>query len=163
MDLKKMMTFLGMLVGALMLMSASCNKDESDDPGGSCTGYVSATASGELNATLCMEALVSYDYVDGESLSFITRQDGEPIYSCTIQLRSYAGPITGVGTYNCGLDEVGYVELDIHGTDNEFYKAQSGTLTVTQLDATNFQATFNIVAKGYYNGKTLNLSGTAGI
>ncbi len=163
MELKKLMAFLGLTLGVLMLMSASCNKDESDDPGGSCTGFISATATGELNATLCMEALVSYDYTEGESLSLIARQDGEPIYSCTIQLRSYAGPITGVGTYTCGLDEVGYVELDIHGAENEFYKAQSGTITVTQLNATNFQATFNVVTKGYYNGKTLNLSGTAGI
>ncbi len=161
MNVRKILLVFGLITGLLTLMSASCNKDEGDDPGSSCTGYVSATATGEINTTLCTNAFVSYSYIPGESLSFVTRQDGEPIYSITIQLRSYAGTISGVGTYSCGLDEVGYVELDIHGDDSEFYKAESGTLTITQLSETNIEASFSVVTKGYYNGKIVNLNGTA--
>lgn len=163
MKIEKVLFYLSLIVGLTLLMSTTCEKDDSNDPAGTCDGYVSATTSGELNATLCFDVLVSYEYSSGESLSFVTRQDGEPIYSCTIQMSSGNGTFNGPGTYQCGFDEPGYLELDIHGVENEFYKAQSGTITITQLDESHFNATFNVVTVGYYNEKTVTIVGTAKI
>jgi len=160
MRFRQILFFFTLVLGMFVLMSGSCNKNETEDPSGSCTGYVTATATGAFTSNLCFDVLVSYSYVPGESLNFVTRQDGEPTYSCTIQLNSGNGSFNGPGTYACGFDEVAYVELDIHGTDNEYYKAKSGTITITQIDEAHLSATFNVVTEGYYNAKSLNFSGT---
>ncbi len=160
MRLRQLLFLFTLGLGMFVLMSGSCNKSETTDPDATCTGYVSANATGAFAAKLCFDVLVSYSYVPGESLNFVTRQDGDPIYSCNIQLNGGEGAFNGPGTYSCGFDEVGYVELDIHGADNEYYKAKSGTITITQVDATNFSATFNVVTEGYYNAKSLTFSGT---
>ncbi len=158
MKLKKLFLLFGLSLLMTVFMSTTCEKDDPDDPGsGGCTAFVSGSTTGALNGTYCFEVLVSYDYSPGESFSMVTRQDGDPIYSCTLQ--SYSG-FTGPGTYSCGYDEPAYIELVVHGTDNEFYKAQSGTLTITEVDGSHLKGSFNVVAKGYYNEQTINFSGT---
>lgn len=156
-----MILFFGLAIGLITLMSTTCKKSDPDEPDpNTCSGYITASATGNLTANFCFDKLAEYIYVPGETVSFITNQEGEPFYSCHIQLNSYNGAFNGAGTYNCGFEEVGYVELVVHGTDNEFYKAQSGTITITQVDDTHFKATFNVVLVGYYNEKTVNFSGT---
>jgi hypothetical protein len=160
MNFKKLLFNFTLIAGLTILMSTTCKKDEPNDPSGNCDGYASANASGQISTSLCFNALVSYQYTADESLSFVARQDGDPTYSINIQMTSGNGAFNGPGTYSCGFDAPGYVELDIHGSDDEFYKAQSGTITITTVDNTHFNATFNVVTVGYYNEKTVNLSGT---
>lgn len=149
------MILLGLAIGLITLMSSQCNNDDPDDPA-SCDGYAKATSSGFINADYCFNALVHYNYEVDQSIMFSARQDGEPIYACTINVHSF----TGTGTYNCGTDEPGFVELVLHGDDNEFYKSQSGTVTITQFDDLHLEASFNVTAVGYYNEETINFTGS---
>lgn len=161
MKLKRFVFVFFIAIGLVSLMSTTCSKDDQNDPnGGTCTGSVSAKTTGNLTADYCFDVLVSYEYVTNQSLSLVCRQDGDPIYSCSISLNASNGNFTGPGTYNCGFDEVGYVELDIHGNDNEYYKAQSGTITITEVDETHFVGSFSVSTIGYYNGKTVSFTGT---
>lgn len=67
------------------------------------------------------------------------------------------------GTYNCGQGNPGFVELiyeAIDGNEQEFYKSQSGTLTITQVDANHFIGSFDVVALGYYGHESINFKGT---
>lgn len=148
------MILLGLAMGLITLMSSQCNNSDPDDP--SCDGYAAAAASGFVNADFCFNALVHYNYEADQSIMFSARQDGEPIYACTINVHSF----TGTGTYNCGPDAPGFVELVLHGDDSEFYKSKSGTVTITQFDDLHLEANFNVTAVGYYNEETINFSGS---
>jgi hypothetical protein len=86
----------------------------------------------------------------------VFRKSADSNYACDISV----SPFTGAKSYNCGPNSPGYVELVIHGKNNEYYKAQSGTITVSQADVSHFKATFNVTTKGYNNGKTVNLQGS---
>lgn len=157
MKVRKWLLLISMSMVLTVFMSTTCEKDDPDPNPGGCNAYVTATSTGAISASYCFEVLVSYNYTAGESLNLVTRQDGETIYGCTIQISS---AFNGPGTYNCGFDDPAYIELILHGSDNEFYKAQSGTLTITQVDASHLTATFNVVTKGYYNQQSLNFTGT---
>ena len=155
MKVKKIILLLSIAVGLTLLMSTKCEKDDPDNPT-TCEGIVSATASGYVNADFCFDALVTYENNDNQDLYFTVRQDGEPIYSCTIDIAVLDGP----GTYNFAVDSPYYIELVVHGDENEFYKGQSGSITISQVDAANFVASFNAVTLGYYNEQTVNFSGS---
>ncbi len=149
----------------MAVLTTSCEKDESDNPE-SCTGIASAQATGEVSINLCFNEEKHFNYEQGSLIYIGCIQTGDPIYSLTVSVNTYG--LAGVpdllvpGTYSCDIDDsesAGYVELVVHGDENEFFKSQSGTVTITEMSDNSFQATFNVVTKGYNNGGTLSLSG----
>ena len=143
---------------AAMLSSTSCNKDddETDEGNSSCNGYVSASISGAIDATICLDRYVSYINNSNETVTLTVGETNSITYSMFIQARDNFG---GTGTFSCGMNEKGYVELDIHGDNSEFYKSTSGTLTITKVDASSFEGKFDVTCKGYNNGKEVKLTG----
>ena len=154
MKVKRMMFFLGLALGLITLMSSECNNSDPVDP--SCDGIIVASATGFLTESFCFDILVTYDYKGADGIDIAARQEGDVEYAFAINLYGYNGP----GTYNLGPESHGFAELIIHGDDNEFYKVQSGTLSITEADASTMKATFSIVTVGYYNGQTVNISGS---
>ena len=155
MKMKKLFFIVAITVGLTTLMSTTCKKDEPETPV-TCNGFVSASSTGKIINTYCFNALVSYDYVSGESLSLLCRQDGDPIYSCLISIN----PVVGPGTYNVSSIDPGYVELNVHGDENEFYKSEQGTITITEISSTTIKGTFSVTTVGYYNKATVNVTGS---
>jgi len=161
MKAKKILTFsVTILVASLMIVSACKKEDNGDNNNSDCNSYVSATSSGFVAQDFCFDQLVEYNFNAGQTVALTVNQQGDPIYSCMVQIGTTNDPFTGPGTYQCGGDEAGYVELIIHGTENEFYKTVSGTITVTEASENTFKATFNVTLKGYNNGETVTLNGT---
>lgn len=157
MKARKIILLFSIAIGLMTLMSTTCEKDDPDNPDpNTCDGFVTATASGNISTNFCFDILNTYENTNNESATLNVRQEGNPEYACGIYVYTLNGP----GTYNCGYDEPCFIELILHGDDNEFYKSQSGTLTITQVDEANFKATFNVVTVGYYNEQTVNFSGT---
>ena len=153
---KSIMMVLGLLLGLVTLMSSQCNSTD-DPPNPECTGYAQASSSGYITDAYCFEQLVNFEYAENEYVRFSANAtDGDVTYTLWVNIN----PFSGTKSYTCGLDNPGYVELTIHGTDNEFYKSQSGTISVTQVDATHFVATINVELKGYYNEESVTLQGT---
>ena len=158
MKIKKTLFLLGLMFGLMTLMSTTCNTEDDDPANPDCNGYAQMTATGYINNTFCFDDNPQFSYEEDNQLvifSAIVTIDGI-IYSCGITINDF----TGTKSYTCGPDNPGYVELIIHGDENEFYKSQSGTLNVTQAGADDFVATFDVTAKGYYNGETVTLKGS---
>ena len=138
-------------------MSSSCEKEDPDGPT-SCEGIASATSTGAVDGTYCFTEVTSYKYEPNNYVSMFTSQDGEIGFD--FRLNSVNDAALVAGTYNCGQNQPGFVELIIEGSGGgEFYKSKSGTLTFTQIDEVNCKGSFNVVAEGYYNGETINFSG----
>lgn len=154
MKIKRLLFFVAIGVGLTALMSTTCKKDEPDNPD-NCQGNSSATATGYLSSSFCFDVLTTYEFDPNGELSFVSRQSGEPEYALSFKIYDYQG----LKTYNCGPDQEGYAELIVHGTDNEFYKAQSGTVTISEVSETSLKAKFSFVCKGYYNEESVNLIG----
>lgn len=147
------------LLAGLMTFLACKKDDDSGNP--DCNSYISASATGFVTQDFCFSKLAGYNYQDGHSVAITANQEGDVVYSCMVEIGTDASPFTGPGTYQCGGDKAGYVELIIHGkTENEFYKPTSGTITVTEAANNSFKATFNVTLVGYYNQQTVTLSGT---
>ena len=154
---KRIIFAFGLLLGLVTLMGTTCNKED-NPPDDNCTGYIQATASGYINQSFCFDSNPQYTFDEAnELLNFSANVTIDGVtYSCDVSVSPYSGP----NTYNCGSNNPGYVELILHGDESEYYKSQSGTVTVTQADATHFVATFTVEAKGYYNEQTVNISGS---
>ncbi len=154
---KRVLFVLGLFFGLISLTATTCNK-ENNPPDDNCTGYVEATVTGYIDQSFCFVDNPQYTYSEeNQMLNFSANVtvDGKT-YSIDVSVNPYTGP----QSYSCGMDNAGYVELVVHGDENEFYKAQSGTLEITQADASHLTATFNVSAKGYYNEQTVSLSGS---
>ena len=163
MSAKKTMILLGVAIFSLLIFTASsCDDDNNNSTPTppSCQGIVSASATGYVSATICCNVAGQFYYVEGEKVELWANQEGEPNYGVVVNALSYDGGFTGAGIYNCGPNDIGYVELIIHGNENEFYKSQSGTLYITQVNTNILVATFDVIAVGYYNGETINFSGS---
>lgn len=154
MKIKKLLLIMALGFGLAALMSTTCKKDDPDNPD-NCQGNSSATATGYINSSFCFDVLVTHEYDPDGELSFTSRQSGEPEYALSFKIYDYQG----LKTYNCGPDQEGYAELIVHGSDNEFYKAQSGTVTISEVSENSLKASFDFVCKGYYNEESVNLSG----
>ena len=159
MKLTKIISVSAIFLLAGLMTFSSCKKDE-DSGNPDCNSYISASSSGFITQDFCFSNLVDFKYTDGKSVEITANQDGDPVYSCMVEIGTEQYPFTGAGTYQCGGDQAGYIELIIHGTENEFYKPVSGTITVTEASQNSFKATFNVTLKGYYNEQTVSLSGT---
>ncbi len=151
--MKKFLLITGLAMGLLMLMSSQCNNSEPVNP--DCNGIITATATGFLNQDFCFDVLIDYNFENSGVLYINASQDGDINYAFSISLDAYNGP----GTYGLGEDQ-GFAELIVHGNESEFYKVQTGTITVSQADETSMKATFYIETSGFYNKETVNFSGT---
>ncbi len=158
MKAKRFLLMAGAVLMMVTLMSTTCSK--TDDPQNpDCSGYIQATATGNINQSYCFDDNPQYVYdEENERLNFsaIVTIDGV-IYGCDVSVMPFT---VGTQNYVCGFDVPGGVELILHGDNQEFYQSQSGSLTITEADATHLKATFNVVTKGYNNGKTVNLQGS---
>lgn len=151
MKLKKTFLFMVLIIGTVSLMlSSSCNKD--DD----CGGYVTAKTSGALSSDFCFDRFVSYDYYANDRVSLVVGEESSMTYSFDLSVHDN----TGTGTFQCGPGNPGFVEIVVHGSDNEFYQSQSGTITVSKVSDTGFEGSFDVDAVGYNNGKSVKISGT---
>lgn len=159
MKISKVVFLIAIALGMMTLMSTTCSKTEDGDPAG-CSGYVNATASGTVSENFCFDALTTFTYEPNSYVTLWARESDTDIgFDC--QLSSDNGAALVPGTYNCGPGEVGFVELIFEGDNgNEFYKSKSGTLSVTQADANSFKGSFSVTCVGYYNGESINFSGS---
>lgn len=144
-------------VSLLTLLSTTCEKNN-DEPQ-NCDGIVSLQVSGDMSKNYCLNEVINDEL--GELYNFTVRLilDNEAI-SIFITLGDADTP-PGTGTFNCGTATNAFVQMVIHDSPDEgFYNAQSGSITVTQLDNTGFKASFSVQAKELYNDKNVNLTGT---
>ena len=152
------MVLMGLALSFVTLMSSQCNgTDNPPDP--DCSGYIQATATGNVNQSFCFDDNPQYVYdEENERLNFsaIVTIDGV-IYGCDVSVMPFA---PGTQNYACSFDDPGGVELILHGDNQEFYQSRSGSLTITEADATHLKATFDVVTKGYNNGETVNFKGS---
>ena len=155
---KSIIFILGLALGLVTLMSSTCNTSGDDQPDPNCNGFAQATLTGYINDSYCFDSNPQYTYdEENQRLNFssiVTIND--IIYSCSVSVYPY----TGTQSYSCDADNPGYVEFIVHGDNNEFYKSQSGTLSITKADANHLEASFNVTAKGYYSDETVNIVGS---
>ena len=154
MKTKKILFVITILFGFAIILTTSCAKEEDndDDEGtNSCSGYISVKATGEVNADYCLDKLLNYDATE---LNVTDKNDDT--YNLFVKM------IDGlkVGTFNCGSSyNGGYVELNFHGNNNEFYGSKSGTLTITRVDQNTLEGSFDVICNGYNNKKDVHLIG----
>jgi len=159
MKFKKIIFLLSLSLVLITLMSTQC---ETEEPTPECNGIVKVTATGHFDQTFCFDGLISYDYDPTTRISLWARESSTDI-GFDMSISAVDSQSITPGTYNCGSGEPGFVEIIIEDQTNvyhDFYKSKSGTITITQASETNFSATFNVVAVGYYNDETINLTGT---
>ncbi len=156
--IKKTLFLLTMFLGIMTLMSTTCNSEDDDPANPECSGYMQMSVTGNISNDFCFVDNPQYTYdTENQRVTFMVNVtiDGV-IYSGDIAIV----PFTGPKSYVCDKDNPGFVELIIHGDDNEFYQSKSGTINVTQADADHFVATFNVSANGYNNGETVTIQGS---
>ena len=156
MKAKKLLFLAASFVGLMIMMSTTCETDDIEDPG-TCSGAASAISTGNVEGTYCFDNVTTYTYDPANMVTFWARETNTEM---GMDLTVYApdGGTVSNGTYDCA-DSEAFVEL-ITSHDGEFYKSKSGTVTITNANATNFSASFNVSCEGYYNHKTINFSGT---
>jgi hypothetical protein len=143
----------------VFLLNASCQKDDNTGGNDTCNGVISVKASGALDDNICFINSSDFGYTENERV-YLSASGNNQTYGFDVSVVANDGTFTGPGTYNCGQDQPGFVELVIHGNENEFYKSISGTITITEVDQNRFKGSFNVEAKGYYNQQGVTLSGT---
>ncbi len=160
MKISKAIFLIAITIGMMTLMSTTCSKNDDNGDPAACTGYVEATAAGFVSGNYCYDALTTFTYQPNSYVTLWARESATDI-GFDVRLNSDNGAALAPGTYNCGSGELGFVEMIFEGGgSNEFYKSQSGTLTVTQVDQNNFKGSFNVSAEGYYNKETISFSGS---
>ena len=159
MKIKNIILIVSLTLGLVTLMSSTCNT--TDDATPDCAGPASATATGEIDQTFCFTN-VTIDYYDPENRISVWGRTDNNVYGFDMSVSVTDGQTITTGTYNCGSDNPAFVELIMEDPsgDSEFYKSQSGTVTITEASQTTFKATFDVTAVGYYNGKSIHFTGT---
>ena len=158
MNAKRFLSVIGVFLFLIVVLFSSCDIFDNDD-NDSCDGIVSASATGYLTEDYCFTDLSDFIYRNGDRV-LISAGNTEDSIFCTVEVGTDSLPYTGAGTYKCGGNEAGYVELIYHSGQGEFYKPDSGSVTITAADSTSMKASFDVYLKGYYNGQTINLKGT---
>ena len=157
MKTRKNLSVIAIFVVTLFITLSACQKDDSSNPG--CGSYISASTSGFLNQDNCFSDLVKFKLVQGNSLEFTAKQPGDTAYSCVIKIGTEENPFTTIGTYQCGEDQPGCVELIVHGTKDEIYKPVSGKINVTVYGSDVFIASFNVKLEGQSNREMITFKG----
>ena len=151
MKIRKFMFLTGLVLALVTLMSSECNKVDTNP---TCDGYASAESSGAFTNNFCFDTLNHFNY-ESSNVYFMASQPGDVHYTLDFSIN----PCDGPGTYNCGQDQPGFLELIVHGDDNEFFKSQSGTITITKIDENHVEGSYEVITEGYYNHSSLNLKG----
>jgi hypothetical protein len=143
-------------ISLLTLLSTTCEKNK-DEPQG-CDGAVNLVVSGSMSKNYCLNEVINDDL--GENYSFTARLilDNEAVSIFIIVGDADTPP--GTGKFNCGTETNAFIQMVIHDSPDEgFYNAQSGSITVTQLDNAGFKASFTVQAKELYTEKNISLTG----
>ena len=154
--MRKILFLAAAFVGMTAMMSTTCETEDLKDPE-NCNGAASASSTGNVEGTYCFDNVTTYTYDPSNMVTFWARETST---ETGMDLSVYApnGGTVVNGTYDCANNEA-FVELITSG-DGEFYKSKSGTVTITNANATNFSASFNVTCEGYYNQKTITFIGT---
>jgi len=142
-----------------LVISACQKKDDTPDPA-NCNGPGQVNVSGAVSGTYCLSEVTQYKFDDHMEISIVTNT-GEQSVMLYIQL-GYQGEglNPGNGTYQVGEDNPAFVQVGFHGANEEFFNSTVGSVTVTQISASKFTASFSITAKGYYDGQTITATGS---
>ncbi len=145
---------------AVVISLTSCDifDDEDNNDNSNCEGIISATATGYLTEDYCFTNLGEYTFKSGDRV-IISAGNIDSVF-CMVEVGTDSLPYTGPGTYKCGGNEAGYVELIYHTGNGEFYKPDSGSVTITSANSESINATFDVYLTGYYNKESINLKGT---
>ena len=160
MKVSKIVLFLSMALAFITLTSTTCNT--SDDPTPECNVVAAATSTDFIEQSFCFDNVTTYNYDPTNYISFWARESNSN-YGFDLSINAVNDQTITTGTYQCGSGNPGFVELimeDINTGDSEFYKSQSGSITITAASETSFKASFDVVAKGYYNGESIHFTGT---
>lgn len=149
-----------LLLGLYLLSATSCNKKD-DDNASECTGPAQINVTGAVTGNYCLQDVTSFSYDDHIEINIILNNGGGESVMLFARV-GYAGEglNPGAGTYQCGDDNPGYVQLGYHGANQEFYNSVSGTLTITSVSASSLKGSFSVTAEGYYDSQTVNVTGT---
>ncbi len=159
----KTLQIVTLFVTAVFLISAaSCNKKDDDNPDpATCNGPAQVTVSGAINGSYCLQEVTTFAYDDHIQISIVsTTTNGESVMLFANVGYAGEGLNPGTGTYQCGGENPGFVQLGFHGSTEEFFNSTSGTLTITEISETSMKASFNVTSKGYYDNQIVTVSGT---
>lgn len=149
-------------LAVILFLAASCNKkdDEKADPE-TCTGPAQLSISGAVNGTYCLTEVTNFVYNDHIRINIVsTNGDGESVMLFASVGNPGEGLNPGTGTFQCGGDEEGFVQVGFHGAVEEFFNSTSGTLTITEINENSLKASFNVTSKGYYDEEVVTVNGT---
>ena len=151
-----------MLLASFILVVSACQKkDDTADPDpGTCNGPGQVTVSGAVSGNYCLAEVTQYKYTDYVEISVVTNNGEESVMLFIRVGESGSGSTPVVGTFQVGDNNPGFVQVGFHGSNEEFFNSVSGTVTITQMSASSFKATFTVTAKGYYNDQTVSASGS---
>ncbi|MBS4056219.1 MAG: hypothetical protein KGZ82_02750 [Bacteroidales bacterium] len=153
----KILSLLALLL-VIATVTACKKKDDPNSPAG-CSGPAQMTLTGAVNGDYCLKEVTQYKYNDRLEISIVTSNGAESqMLFISIDGQNGQPPLTG--SFLCGGDNPGFVQAGFHGANEEFFNATSGSVTVSQISANNFKASFSVSAKGYYDGQVVTLTGT---
>lgn len=148
-----------LLASFILLVSACQKKDDPNEPAG-CNGPGQVTVSGAVSGNYCLTEVTQYKYTDYVEINVVANNGAESVMLFVRVGSSGSGDTPVVGTFQVGNDNPGFVQVGFHGSNEEFFNSVSGSVTITQMSATSFKATFNVTAKGYYNEQTVSATGS---
>ncbi|MBZ0241929.1 MAG: hypothetical protein K8F24_01825 [Bacteroidales bacterium] len=156
----KTLSLLSLLfLGLYLLSAASCNKKD-DDNASECTGPAQVNISGAVTGNYCLDEVTNFRFEDRINISVVSTEDSGESVMLYASVEG-EGVNLGPGTFECGGDNPGFIQLGYHGSNNEFYNSVTGTLTITSVSQSSFKGSFSVTAKGYYDdGQTATITGT---
>jgi len=166
MKTKRIFQLVVIVLGAITLsMSTSCGKEKEEDPpvdpSFTCSGVLGVEITGFMEKDICFDKAITYYYNDTMRVSLYSGLNNDTKYNFDLAVTGNKDvKFTGPGTYNCGDKMPGFVELRVNGANNEFYKSQSGTITISKSSGNSFEGTFSVSALGSNNGKKVELKGS---
>lgn len=155
--LSKTLSLLVLLL-VVATVTACKKKDDPNSPAG-CSGPAQMTLTGAVSGDYCLKEVTQYTYNDRLEISIVT-SNGTESQMLFISIDGQGGQPPLTGSFLCGGDNPGFVQAGFHGANEEFFNATSGSVTVSQISANNFKASFSVSAKGYYNGQVVTITGT---
>ncbi|MBU1369194.1 MAG: hypothetical protein KJ578_07610 [Bacteroidetes bacterium] len=158
----RIISFLSLVLLGLYLISASgCNKKDDDESPTTCSGPAQVSVAGAITGSYCLQEVTNFKYDDHIEINIVLSNGGDESVMLFASV-GYAGEglNPGPGTYQCGGENPGYVQLGYHGTNQEFYNSVSGTLTITSVSQSSLKGSFSVTSKGYYDEETATVTGT---
>lgn len=157
---KTLTTFSLTAFAIFMLLASACQKKDENPEPTNCTGPGQVTVTGAVTGNYCLNEVTQYKYDDYVEISVVTNNGAESVMLFVRIGESGSGDTPATGTFQVGDDNPAFVQLGFHGTTEEFFNSTTGTVTVTQVGASKFVASFSVSAKGYYDQQTVSVSGS---